>query len=69
MPISNLCISTNVKYEGGREVVKEGRTIGEGLGLLKDIRVFCLILCNIPILLLWFNPFNIWLILINIYFS
>ena len=69
MPISNLCISTNVKYEGGRGVVKEGRTIGEGLELLKDIRVFFLILCNIPILLLWFNPFNIWLILIIIYFS
>ena len=65
MSISNLCISTNVKYEGGRGVVKEGRTIGEGLGL----GVFCHILCNIPILLLWFNPFNIWLILINIYFS
>ena len=42
MPISNLCISTNVKYEGGRGVVKEGRTIGVGLELLKDIRVFFL---------------------------
>ena len=32
--------------------------MGEGLGLIRDIRVFGLVLCNIPILLLWFNPFN-----------
>ena len=64
MPIKNLCISTNVKYEGGRGVGENildkttRGTMGEGLGLLRDIRVFGLILCNIPILLLWFNPFN-----------
>ena len=34
------------------------RTEGEGLGLLRDIRLFPSILCNIPILLLWANPFN-----------
>ena len=54
-----------MKYKGGRGVgetswiKQQGRTIGEGLGLLRDIRLFPFILCNIPILLLWFNPLNI----------
>ena len=51
-----------MKYEGGRGlgrtswIEQQGRTIGEGLELLRDIRLFSLILCNIPILLLWLNP-------------
>ena len=63
MPISNVCVSTNMKYKGegglGRTswIKQQERTIGEGLGL-RDIRLFPSILCNIPILLLWFNPFN-----------
>ena len=64
VPISNLWIATNMKYEGGRGlgrtswIKQQGRTLEEGLGLPRDIRVFPSILCNIPILLLWFNPFN-----------
>ena len=65
MPISNLCISTNMKLmkgEGGLGktswIKQEGRAIGEGPGLLRDIRLFPLILSNILIFLLWFNPFN-----------
>ena len=64
------CLSTiyvfqpmwNMKGEGGLGrtswIKQQGRTMGKGLGLLRDIRVFDLILNNIPILLLWFNPFN-----------
>ena len=50
--------------EGGRGlgrtfwIKQEGRAIGEGLGLLRDIRLFPLILSNILIFWLWFNPFN-----------
>ena len=46
MPISNLCISTNMKYEWGRGlgrtswIKQQRRTIGEGLGILGDIRLF-----------------------------
>ena len=64
MPISNLCIATNMnmKGEGGLErtswIKQQGRTIGEGLGLLRDIRLFPLTLYYIPILSLWFNPFD-----------
>ena len=65
MPISNLCIATNMKYEGGRGVgenildkTRKNKTIGEGLGLLRGIRLFPLTLYYIPILSLWFNPFN-----------
>ena len=48
VPISNLCISTNMKYEGGRGlgrtswIKQQGRTIGEGLGLLRDLDFFLL---------------------------
>ena len=48
MPISNLCISTNMKYEGGRGVGENildkttRETIGEGLGLLRDLDFFLL---------------------------
>ena len=65
MPISNLCNSTNLKYEEVRgvgenvlEKTARKRTTGEELGLLRNIRLFPLILCNIPLLLIWFNPFN-----------
>ena len=53
-----------MKYEEERglgrtpPIKQQRRTIGEGLGLLRDIRVFPFILCNILILLLWFNHFN-----------
>ena len=62
VPTSNLCIATNLnmKYEGwlGRtsQIKQQGRTVGEGLGLHRDIRLFLFISSNIPILLLWFNP-------------
>ena len=42
MPISNLCISTNMKYEWGRGlgrtswIKQQRRTIGEGLGILGE---------------------------------
>ena len=51
-----------MKREGGLGktswIKQQGRTIGEGLGLLRDVKLFPFILCNIPILLLCFNPFN-----------
>ena len=64
MPISNLCISTNMKYEGGRGVGENilDKTTREdyrgGTGTPQGFRLFPSILCNIPILLLWFNPIN-----------
>ena len=64
MLISNLCIATNMKYEGGRGlgrtswIKQQGRSIWEGLELLRDIRLFPLTLYYIPILSLWFNPFD-----------
>ena len=57
MPITKLCISTNMKYKGGRGV---GENVLDKT-IRKDYRGGSghpFILCNIPILLLWFNPFN-----------
>ena len=51
-----------MKYEGGQGVGENvldkttRKDYREGLGLLRDISLFPLILCNIPVLLLWFNP-------------
>ena len=39
-------------------VKQQGKTIGEGLGILGDIRFFPFIVCKTPILLLCFNPFT-----------
>ena len=51
-----------MKGEGGLGrtswIKQQGRTLGEGLGLLRNIGLFPLILCNMSILLLWLNPFD-----------
>ena len=63
MPISNLCIATNMKYEGGRGVGEnildetKRQDYWGGTGTPKGFRLFPLTLYYIPILSLWFNPF------------